>query len=104
MILRINICNQNLISKLIYVPTQPPFMQVGVAPVQEATLAEHLHTLFAASQYSPEVCPAQPAREEVHLQMPFPPLAEESQNDPVVKPAQDANEEVHLQILLAASQ
>ena len=76
------------------------FMQVGVDPVQEGTLAEHLHALFAASQYSPVVCPAQLARLEVHLHM----LFATSQYAPVVCPAQDERLAVHLQRLLAASQ
>ena len=56
--------------------------------------------MLAASQYSPEVCPAQDPTDAEHLQT----LLAASQYSPVVSPAQDATEAEHLQTLLAASQ
>ena len=36
---------------------QTPFVQVSVVPLHASTVAEHLQTLFAASQYDPDVWP-----------------------------------------------
>ena len=36
-----------------------PLSQVSVVPLHASTVDEHLHTLFAASQYAPDVAPTQ---------------------------------------------
>jgi PhoPQ-activated pathogenicity-related protein len=48
---------------------QTPLVQVSDVPLQETTVAEHLHTLFVASQYDPVVSPEQ-LEAVPHLQLP----------------------------------
>ena len=94
---------------------QTPPVQVSVVPLQDATVAEHLHTLLAASQYAPVVNPAQldavphlqdpelhvspeilQASDEPHLQTPPVQVSD--------VPLQAATVAEHLHILFAASQ
>ena len=92
-----------------------PLVQVSVVPLQAATVAEHLQTLFAASQYDPEATPAQ--EEAVpHLHTPDTHSSPEMLHasllphlqTPLVHvsevPLQEATVAEHLHILLAASQ
>ena len=94
---------------------QTPLVQVSVVPLQEATVAEHLHTLFVASQYDPVVSPEQlvavphlqepelhvspemlQASDEPHLQTPLVQVSD--------VPLQAATVAEHLHTLFAASQ
>ena len=86
------------------------------SPVEHlSTVAEHLHTLFVASQYVPVDCPTQEAAVP-HLQTPetqvSPELLHASPvphlHTPLVQvsvvPLQESTVEEHLQTLLVASQ
>ena len=94
---------------------QTPAVQVSVVPLQAATVAEHLQTLFAASQKDPDATPAHEdavphihvpdthvspemlhASEVPHLQTPFVHVSE--------VPLQESTDAEHLHTLFAASQ
>jgi hypothetical protein len=92
-----------------------PLSQVSVVPVQAETVAEHLHTLFVASQRDPDASPAQ-VEAVPHLQDPelqvspalshavlvphlHTPLSQVS-----VVPLQAETVDEHLQTLFVASQ
>ena len=94
---------------------QTPLVQVSDVPLQASTVAEHLQTLFAASQYDPEVCPEHVAAVP-HLQVPevhvspeiLQASAEPHLQTPAVQvsdvPLHAATLAEHLHILFAASQ
>ena len=92
-----------------------PASHVSVVPLQESTVDEHLHTLFAASQYSPAVCPTQ-VDAVPHIQVPevqvSPELLHASLVPHLHTPLSQVSEvslqastvDEHLHTLLAASQ
>ena len=94
---------------------QTPLVQVSDVPLQESTVAEHLHTLFVESQYAPVVSPEQ-LDAVPHLQVPevqvSPDILHASAvphlQTPLVQvsvvPLQEDTVAEHLQTLLVASQ
>ena len=94
---------------------QTPLVQVSDVPLQESTVAEHLHTLFVASQYDPVVMPEQ-LEAVPHMQVPelqvSPDILQASPvphlQTPLLQvsdvPLQEVTVDEHLHVLLEASQ